>query len=598
MFIQLYKYFKKNMYAFVLVTLLGLSSTFCYFLLPQVAQIIIDRCINAALGVVPGEGSSVFLFLLADVADNDYWIILLRALGVYGTLVLYRYIAHYVRWNAAHRNGIICEARLRAAVFNKLLTQNTLVLSKYSSGELLTTANADCIAVKDIFVHYFPIFFQQFVELFMAAFFLLRISPFLAIAPFMVGIITSLTMIAYIKKMQRIFREIRSANVELNSCVQENIGGVKIVRAFAREDAEIKKFNEKNETYKKAFFRHADTWSAYSSFFLMASYLINISSTVVGIILAVNGTITSGEFGSFFLYVYFINNAMQTITNFGAQLQQSSVAGKRIADFLSAPDILSDTAGTLKAVGKPNIRLDNVSVTLDGQRKLSGVTVDIPYGKRLGLIGRTGSGKSVLMKTIARYFEPSEGKILLNGSETREYELQEIRRQFGYVLQDVFLFSNTVDANIAFYNPDLPHQNVIDAGITAQANDFIMRLPAKYETIIGERGLGLSGGQKQRVSIARALIKDAPVIMLDDCTSALDMETERRAFRAISDKYADRTLIIASHRAAALAACDEILFLSDGQIIERGTHGELMALSGHYAQVYTAQAAALEGVIS
>ena len=210
-------------------------------------------------------------------------------------------------------------------------------------------------------------------------------------------------------------------------------------------------------------------------------------------------------------------------------------------------------------------------------------------------MGGTGSGKSVLLKSLVRIYDATEGSIRIDGKDVRAYELEELRDDFAYVFQDVFLFSNTVDANIAFYAPDVAKEEVMRVAELAQAGRFIRSLPKGYETIVGEKGLGLSGGQKQRISIARALLKNAPVLVLDDASSALDVITERKLMHSIKENYPDRTLLIAAHRVSSLADCDEILYLQDGEIIERGTFEELIAKNGRFAEIWRMQAE--EGVV-
>ena len=263
-------------------------------------------------------------------------------------------------------------------------------------------------------------------------------------------------------------------------------------------------------------------------------------------------------------------------------------------------------------------------------RDSTNIDLDLPYGKKVGIMGRTGSGKSVLLKGLQTYLEYESNKYSaddpecsyhlrgdfknldkfrtdqtkndsektgyqsgtyeIDGIDVHAYSRESIRRSFGFAMQDIFLFSNTIEANIAYYNPDASPEQVHACGKAAEVDEFANKLPDKYDTIVGEKGFGLSGGQKQRVSIARALLKDAPVLVLDDCTSALDFETEKKIFRNIKDFCGDKTLLIASHRANALKDMDEILFFENGKIVERGTHEELMKLNGRYAEIYNHQA--------
>ena len=220
---------------------------------------------------------------------------------------------------------------------------------------------------------------------------------------------------------------------------------------------------------------------------------------------------------------------------------------------------------------------------------LKDINIDIPYGKKLGIVGGTGSGKSVLLESLVRIHDLTGGSIKINGTDVRDISLESLRDTYSYVFQDVFLFSDTIDSNIAYAVPDIERQQVVQAAKHAQAHNFIKNLTTGYDTVVGERGLGISGGQKQRVSIARALLKDAPVLVFDDSTSALDVNTEKQLLEDIRVNYPDKTVLISAHRLSSVAHCDEILFMQDGMIVERGTFDELMALNGHFANVYNVQ---------
>ena len=213
----------------------------------------------------------------------------------------------------------------------------------------------------------------------------------------------------------------------------------------------------------------------------------------------------------------------------------------------------------------------------------------IPFLKKVGIMGGPGSGKRVLLKSLVRIYDVMSGDIEINGEDIRNFELDDLRNEFAYVFQDVFLFSNTIDANIAFYAPNIDKETVMRVAEQAQAGRFIRSLPQGFETIVGEKGLGLSGGQKQRISIARALLKNAPILVLDDASSALDATTERKLMRTIKENYPDRTILIAAHRVSSVADCDEILYMQDGEIIERGTFDEMVKKNGRFAEIYKMQ---------
>lgn len=594
-----FKYTKKYLPAWITICLLGFACVTANMLLPQAPQLIIDMIINPALGEAAVDTSSnIFSGFLSGFAPNDYWGMFLTLLLIVGILSAVRYLGHYLRWNLSHAYGVEAEKDMRQAVFAKLMKQNSVVMSRYTSGDLMSIANSDPVVMKDCWSQHFSIVLDQFVAIALAVFFLSRISWYLMIIPFVLGIATAVVMVFYVRSLRARYNDIRENSIALNTCVQENINGVRIVRGFASEEIEKKKFAGKNKNFKDSFVRQAKTASVYNVWFMALSQAVNLSSIIIGVVLATQGKITLGEFTTFLAYVTMINAPLITLTNFVGLIQNAMICGNRMFTFLNTNNLIVDPPNPNEIVGNPNITLFNASVQLDDAVQLKNVSVDIPYGKKLGIMGKTGSGKSVFIKTLPRFFETTQGETCINGINIKNYKVEDVRRQFSYVMQDVFLFSNTVDSNIAFYDLDTAHEEVEKAARVAAAHDFILKLENGYDTIVGEKGLGLSGGQKQRISIARALLKNAPILLFDDCTSALDLETERKILQGIRENYAEKTLIISSHRATSVMDCDEILYMEEGAIVEKGTHEELMNRCGKYFEVFMSQAASAKEAIS
>ncbi|HEY8390070.1 MAG TPA: ABC transporter ATP-binding protein [Clostridia bacterium] len=601
-FWQAWGYFKKHWFVFVFCCLLGCSWILVSQLMPQVIQLMLDAVIMPVLGKASEkQSSSIFLPLIQKIVGPDLSANITKTLIVliclYAILVFYRHISHYIRWNLGHSRAVDCEKDLRNVAFRKIITQNSSVLSRYTSGELLSIAQSDVVMIKDMFLHYLPLSLESFINVIVATIFITRIHWALAILPLCVGIAMAFTSRIYMKSMRGVYNNIRNRSIELNSCVQENINGIRIVKAYAAEKQEIKKFDNRNENYKNSYFQHTQVWSRYSAIFSSFSQIAYLGSIIITIFLGINGKITVGEFSSFVSYIGLITNPLVNISNYAGQLQQSMVCANRLFTFINTSNVITDKPDALPITEKPHLKMDNASLTIDEKPILKNITLDLPYGKRLGIMGKTGSGKSSLLKLMARFYETTQGEVMINGTDLRNLKLEDVRRQFGYVMQDVFLFSNTIDSNIAFYNPDAPQEEVIKAAKAAQAHDFITKLPQGYDTIVGERGVGLSGGQKQRVSIARALLKNAPILLLDDATSALDLETERKIVQSLNTEYAGKTLVIAAHRAASVYFCDEIIYLEDGEIVERGTHEELMKLNGRYADIFKKQQATFQEIL-
>ncbi|MCL2370892.1 MAG: ABC transporter ATP-binding protein/permease [Firmicutes bacterium] len=587
---QGYKYTKGYRWALILVGIIGLAQVAMALFLPFVPQLLIDRIISPMLGddpvINPNNPFGGFL----NNADG-YWGMFFILLAIFSTLLVVRYLCHYIRWNVAHTVGPLHEGKMRYAAFDKLLSQNSSVMRNYTSGDLMSIVNVDPIAVKNLFFIHIPVVVDQILVVSLAFFFLWIINPVLVILPVIIGVATAIVMVRYVRVMRQRFNEIRERSIELNSVVTENINGVRIVRSYASEGIEEQKFGKLNAEYRKAFCKRADTDAKYHAIFGAMGHSLTLGSVILGVILATQGRISLGEYATFVAYVWMISAPIGLVANIFGQMQNAMVAGNRMFGFIGTGDYIASPKDAVPITKSPHIRLEGISISLEENEQLVDIDLDIPYGKTLGVMGRTGAGKTVLVKALTRLHDAAKGAVYINDVNVKDCVLEDVYRQYGIVFQEVFLFSNTVDANIAFYSPEIDRQKVVEAAKNAEAHGFIERLMDGYDTVVGERGIGLSGGQKQRVSIARALLKDAPVIVLDDSTSALDLATERRVFDNIKTAYPNKTVIITSHRAASVEHCDEIVYLENGHITERGTHEELMSLDGKYSKVYSQQKA-------
>lgn len=599
---QAWRYYKKHAFVLIFCSVLGFIGIFFNQLIPQAIQLILDKVILPAVGQkTETESSSIFLPLVKKIIGNDLsanlTLTLTALVAIIFVLLISRYIAHYLRWNLGHGKSVDSERLMRNDVFKKMITQNTAILNRYTSGELLSIAQSDVVMIKDMFLHYIPFTIEAFVWVIFAVYFITRIHWSLAILPLLIGVAMGITSQAFMQKMRTIFNNIRNKTIDLNSCVQENINGIRIVKAYAAEEQEISKFDKVNENYKESYFEHTNVWSKYNAIYSSFTQIAYIGSIIIAIFLGLKGILTIGEFSSFVAYIGLITGPLMGFSNNLGQLQQSIICAQRVFTFLNTSNIITDVSNAKAITDKPNLSINNADLVIDGHNILKNISLELPYGKKLGIMGKTGSGKSALLKLMARFMETTKGEIVINGTNIKNLKLEDVRRQFGYVMQNVFLFSNTIDSNIAFYDPDISHEEVVKAAKIAQADKFITEMPQGYETIVGEYGIGLSGGQRQRVSIARALLKKAPILMLDDATSALDLETERKIIQNLNRDYPDKSIVISAHRAASVEFCDEIIYLEDGKIIERGTHNELMAQNGRYAEVYKKQQAVYEGIL-
>ena len=495
----------------------------------------------------------------------------------------------YLRNVLFQYNGLTMENELRDISYKKLVELDSSTVSSYNTGELLTTLSSDIITFKEMFSRVLLLIGDGFYVLIVTCVVLAMNSLYMLILPAIMAPVLLFALLRYTQAARRVSSRIRSCIAAMNLHVQENIYAVRLVRSFANEDFEENKFDKVNEDLRNAYWEQTEVAAKYGMIFNSIRQFAYIATIIIGTLMVFQGKFGVGIMTASVTYVLRIMDYLTQIRNATYQMQYGLVSGERLREFLERKTKIPEANDPDKINAVPNIEVKNVSVTEDGKQILKNVSLSIPYGKKVGIMGGTGSGKSVLLKSLVRIYDATQGSIEINGEDVKKFELDDLRNKFAYVFQDVFLFSNTIDANIAFYSPYVDKREVMRVAELAQAGRFIRSLPQGYETIVGEKGLGLSGGQKQRISIARALLKNAPVLVFDDASSALDVSTERKLMQGIKENYPDRTLLIAAHRVSSIADCDEILYMQDGEIIERGTFEQLIAANGRFAAIYRMQ---------
>lgn len=590
-----WNYWKRNLPSAVVTTIMSLAALFMDLLLPMITALFINYVIQSG---DPSKESSLFAFMVdgshGAVHTMDlFW----HLAGLFLGLLIAKLILTYIKnvWN--QKLGLRLETDLRMATFRKLLELDSSTISNYNTGELLTTINSDTIMFKEMFCRIIPNIIDSAFVLVTAIILLATINPYLLIIPVIMIPFFVVSLIRF-KKLARVnFRNIRACNSDMNLTVQENIEAVRLVRSFTNEEVEKEKFDRSNENLKKSYVKQVKLSATFEAVFNSIKQFAYIGSIAVSALLVMNGYLMVGYLVACADYVLRIMNYINMINNMMFQMQQQIVSGYKMMKFMECKTRIPEGSKEVDDDVKPHICIRNASMQLNGKKILKNINLDIPYGKKVGVVGGTGSGKSTLLESLIRVQDMTEGGVFLNDVNVKEYTLDSVRKQFAYVFQDVFLFSNTVDSNISYSDPECDEELVVKAAKDAQADDFIQKLEDGYQTIVGERGLGISGGQKQRVSIARALLRNAPVLVFDDSTSALDVNTEKKLLKQIGESYAGHTLLISAHRMSSVVDCDEIIYLLDGEIAERGTFEELMALDGHFASVYHIQEAQKNSVM-
>ncbi len=636
LFKDTYPYFKKYIGVHIFCCVLSAIRMVVLVAEPQILALIVDRVINPAFGEEPTANSSIFSFLIDDLPADDYDAILARLVGMMFVLMAVYFVSFYTKWHLSHYFGIKSEKMLRKDTLDKINHSSSELLQDYTAGDLLTITNSDPQKLKSLYADYLTRMVDPIFYISLSAIYLMRISIWLMIFPAITGILYVIVTRRYMRRSKYYYDRQWRKTSELTSEIQESIYGIRTIKAYAREDYQTEIFSRKNHALRDTLYEFGDYRARFNLLYSSIQNALYIISMIYGIVLSVHFSMTAGEFTSFLSYLMTIAGQFTGISNTLGEMQNCVVSSNRIFTFLRKKDPAQEIYGTKEVSAKPHITLHNVTIRSNDHDEnehadlVTNIDLDLPYGKKVGIMGRTGSGKSVLLKGLQTYLEYESNKYSaddpecsyhlrgdfknldkfrtdqtknnsektdyqsgtyeIDGIDVHAYSRESIRRSFGFAMQDIFLFSNTIEANIAYYNPDASSEQVHACGKAAEVDEFANKLPDKYDTIVGEKGFGLSGGQKQRVSIARALLKDAPVLVLDDCTSALDFETEKKIFRNIKDFCGDKTLLIASHRANALKDMDEILFFENGKIVERGTHEELMKLNGRYAEIYNHQA--------
>lgn len=409
----------------------------------------------------------------------------------------------------------------------------------------------------------------------------------IVVTPF-IGILT----IMLSNKANPVFYEIRESFSRLNSMVEENIGGNKVVKAFAREDYEIEKFNHFNENYKRRNLESAAVTKAYLPALETLAAFLSVITIGFGGFLVIGGQMSLGDLVAFNGFIWMLNLPMRNVGWYVNDLQRFIASTYKIRELLAAKPMIPleqrQTTPTIRGI----VEFQDVSFHFADDpdtEVLSHISLKAVPGQTIGILGETGSGKSTLVNLISRFFDPTEGRILIDGQDARRINVRELRRHIAIVMQDVFLFSETVKENIAFGTPGAELERIKNMARVADASPFIERMPEQYDTFLGERGSGLSGGQRQRISLARGLMKDPAILILDDTTSAVDMETEVKIHNELQDVMQQKTTFIIANRISSVKRADEIIILSHGKIVERGTHTSLLAAKGAYYKIYLKQ---------
>ncbi len=488
-------------------------------------------------------------------------------------------------------------SRIRNYLFANVQKQDMTYYDRYRTGDIMTRLSGDLDMVRHSVAWIIKTLLESLVLFFSTTIFFFILDPLMALC------LLALTPLIFIisgmlrKEVGPKFVDLRERLSQLNTQAQENIAGNRVVRAFAREDYEIERFQEKNADYSEANKTASLTWLKYFPFIETTAQGLTIVHLIAGGIFVITGRLTMGEFVAFSGLIWTLSNPMRNVGALINDLQRFLASASKIIEVYYSRPIVVDRADAKEMPERLNgeIEFKNVSFSYGETEVLKDISFKVGAGETVAIMGETGSGKTTLINLIPRLYDVNGGEVLVDGVNVRMMKLNTLRKNIGMAMQDVLLWSDTIDGNIAFGDSDMPEENIETFAKAADAAGFVANLSDGYDTIVGERGVGLSGGQKQRISLARALAIRPSILILDDTTSAVDLETEKHIQENLANLDFSCTKIIIAQRISSAKDADKIIILKDGKISEMGTHEELLKnKNGYYTEIYNLQQGNIE----
>ncbi|MBQ7256148.1 MAG: ABC transporter ATP-binding protein [Abditibacteriota bacterium] len=563
---QILQYLKKYKFYVFISFLFGIVSVVAANFFPYVQKELIDEC-----------------FINEHYDRISYWCI------IFGIIIILRCGGYYLQVYGAQLAAQYAIYDLRNKLFDHIQRLSFTYHDETEAGQLISRSTADTEAIR-IFLWQIIVHIIQFLFMLICSIsFCISISPKLSLAIFLLIPFEGWVTWKYSHMIRPMFFKVQDQIGNMTTFLNQNLLGIKVIKAFVREEDQIKQFNNHAITL---FNRYIDTSKISAVYSPLISLLASFGHIIIflyGGYLAVKGEMTPGGIVAFLGYFTFILGPINNISMYVALIQNAAASGDRVFEILRRrPERIQD--GHIKMVNvEGHVRFEDVSFTYsDGYEALKHINLSVEPGEMVGIIGATGSGKTTLVNLISRFYDVSQGRITIDGIDIRDYTLDTLRRHIGIVAQESFLFGDTIKANIS-YPRNASMEEIIEAAKAANIHDYIMSLPDGYDTLIGERGVDLSGGQKQRMSIARALLLNPDILILDDSTSALDTHTEALIQAAINNVAHQRTTFMIAQRVSAIVNADQIIVLDEGKIVEHGTHKDLMELNGYYRKIFDSQ---------
>lgn len=566
---KLVSYYKPYKKVFMADMFFAIMASFIALLIPLVV-----RYVTAKVIYMPAEQVVKTMIIIAIVV---------------GILILFQCYCNYYIANYGHVMGAKIEYDMRAEIFGHFQKLSFSFYDDEKVGQLMSRITSDLFDITELLHHGPENVTISVIKIIGALAILLSINVRLALIAFL--LVPFMLVYAYFfnKKMKQAFRVNRIKIAEINAQIEDNLSGIRVVKSFANEDLENKKFKEGNDAFLEAKKNNYKYMGGYNSGLTAFTTMINLLVIVSGGLMITKDMISVTDLVTFLLYINIFTDPIKTLIDFTEQFQNGYSGYERFLQILSIEPEIKDSENAVSISNvKGDIKLEDVSFKYNdsSHRVLKHINLEVKAGSYVALVGSSGAGKTTLCNLIPRFYEATSGKITIDGKDIKDIKLKDLRDNIGIVQQDVYLFVGTVYDNIRYGRPDATREEVIAAAKEANAYNFIMSLPNGFETDIGQRGIKLSGGQKQRISIARVFLKNPPILIFDEATSALDNESEKIVQESMEKLAKNRTTMVIAHRLSTIRNAEKILVLTDKGIEEQGTHKELMDKHGIYYDLY------------
>ena len=570
----------ENMKGYRAAYIAGILGTVLYNILQLTVPVFSEKIVDLFLtGESAAENLQNKRNLLVGLIVGMVLVTVFRSIIVYITCLDFESVSQKVLY------------RIRNYLFGKIEHQDMKFYDNYRTGDLMTRLTGDLDAVRHMVAWVVRMIVESFSLMAAAAVYFFYMDWKLALCLLAIAPFIFLIIVLFKNKVAPMHAALREKLALMNTAAQENIAGNRVVKAFAREQHEIEKFDERNRDYSETNKKTAFVWLHFYPYVETFANLLPVVLLLVGGMFLIGGQITMGEYVAFSGLTWALANPMRQLGGIMNEFQRFSAASNKVMEIYYSKPTIVDRENPVAAEGHFNGKIEfrDVSFAYEHRPVLHHISFTANPGETIAIMGETGCGKTSLIQLIPRFYDPTEGQVLVDGVDVRDYKLHDLRKNIGLATQDVLLYSDTIDGNIAYGDSSMPFERVTRYAGYSAAAEFINKMPEGYNTIVGERGVGLSGGQKQRISLARAMAIKPAILILDDTTSAVDLETEKHIQDSLEHLEFTCTKIIIAQRISSTRKADKILVLKDGRIEESGNHEELLKKRGYYYELVKLQ---------